>query len=82
MVSKRTSVITANRRLHERLHPLPHRKLLIRAEVVRLLEIVDQPKPILAWVDVLIDDDLVPDDVDVALDFRLLQHRLEGKVND
>lgn len=64
----RTCVVTTNGRFHERLHPFANDDLLVRAEVVRLVCVVDQTKTVFSGIDILVDDDLVTQNVDVSFD--------------
>lgn len=68
-----TCVITSNGRLHDSLHPLSNDRLVIRAEKVHLVLLVLNAESVLARVHILVHSDPVPDDVDVALDLRLLK---------
>lgn len=70
---KLTGIIPTNRRLHNSLHPVPQNRLLIRAEKVGLIVVVVDTEPISSRVHVLVHGDLVPNDIDIPLDLRLLK---------
>lgn len=72
----RTRVVSANSGFHDRFHPFAHNQLFLRAETVRLISLVDNPETITARIDFLVRYNLVASDIDITLDFRLLQCRL------
>ena len=72
----RTGIVPANCGLHDCFHPLTHNQLLLRAETVCLVCLVDNSETIASRIDFLVRYDLVASDVDIPLDFRLLPQGL------
>lgn len=68
-----TGIISSNGSLHQSLHPLTNNHLLVRAKIMCLFCVVDQTETIATRIYILIDDDLVASNVDIALDLRQLQ---------
>ena len=67
-----TGVIPSNRRFHNRLHPIPYNRLIIRAKVMRLVRLVLDSESILPRVHSFIHSYFIPRDIDVAFNFSFL----------
>ena len=69
-----TGEVSADSRLHQRLHPFPDDELLIMAEIMGLVRIMNEPEPISARVYIFIGNHSIPKNIDVALDLGFLWH--------
>ena len=67
-----TGIVTGNCCLHDCLHPFPDDTLVVGAEEVHLVLFVFDSESILARVDILVHCHSITNDIDVSLDFGLL----------
>ena len=69
---RRTGVIATDSSLHDGLHPVADDRLLLGAEVVRLVVVMNDLEAIPAGINVLIRNNFVANEMDVCLELRLL----------
>lgn len=67
-----TGEVSVNRSLHESLHPFSNDHLLLRAEEMRRLAVVNNPESIFSRIRVLVRNYFIPLHFDVSFNFRLL----------
>ena len=67
-----TREVAADRCLNHGLHPLSHNELLVVAEEMCFIVVMHDFEAIPAGINILIRDDFVTKNIDVALDLRLL----------
>ena len=73
---QRTRIISVNGGLHERLHPITGRGMLVRGKRMGFVQIVNDPESVFPRVDRIIGNDFISMNINISFHFGFLFERI------